>query len=105
MVIAPPVCPRCSRPLFFVMTKEKLCRPCRAQSCGVRTAEDFLRPVPYGKVCVECMGCGGPALLTQILQPVSYDFALISESYYTNKYQIFYYYNSSSSSSSMSSHQ
>jgi len=25
------------------------------------------------------------------LQPVSYDFALISESYYTNKYQRFYY--------------
>jgi len=25
------------------------------------------------------------------LQPVSYDFALISESYYTNKYRIFYY--------------
>jgi uncharacterized LabA/DUF88 family protein len=43
--------------------------------------------------------------LDMILQPVSYDFALISESYYTNKYQIFYYYNSSSSSSSMSSHQ
>jgi len=29
--------------------------------------------------------------LPSILQPVSYDFALISESYYTNKYRIFYY--------------
>jgi hypothetical protein len=29
--------------------------------------------------------------IAQLLQPVSYDFALISESYYTNKYQKFYY--------------
>jgi len=30
-------------------------------------------------------------IMTGLLQPVSYDFALISESYYTNKYRIFYY--------------
>src|SRR6266516_3309243 len=39
--------------------------------------------------------------LDEQLQPVSYDFALISESYYTNKYQIFYYYSPHPSSSSI----
>ena len=39
------------------------------------------------------------------LQPVSYDFALISESYSTNKHRRVYYDNSPPSSSSISSRQ
>ena len=39
------------------------------------------------------------------VQPVSYDFALISKSYYTNKYQGSYYESSHPSSSSISSRQ
>src|SRR5262245_65641837 len=61
-----PCCPVCHMRLFAVPTPEGLCRPCRARRGGIATAEAFLAPVPYG-YCEECLGCGGPALLTQVL--------------------------------------
>jgi len=63
---APETCPLCHVPLFPVPTPEGLCRPCRARRGGVQTARAFLEPIPYG-CCEECLGCGGPALLTQVL--------------------------------------
>src|SRR5262245_19954211 len=63
---APQTCPLCHVPLFPVPTPEGLCRHCRARRGGIETALEFLTPILYG-CCEECLGCGGPALLTQVL--------------------------------------
>jgi hypothetical protein len=59
-------CPICHVPLFPVPTPEGLCRPCRARRGGIETARAFLAPIPYG-FCEECLSCGAPALLRQVL--------------------------------------